>query len=735
MKETCKRLHSGIVAMAISANAAACMLAVPAVQVTAAEPLLFAEAEDCDLISGSQIATNVYGTEYPGYSGEGFVWVANGGGIQLNVDLAEGAMYEITTRCWMYLDGTRSQTVTVDGEQVANVPIPNKGEWIDFSFGYFYIPAGEHTIEISGAGSYYFVLYDTVTFDYADMPEMNVPATPSDPKATAETKALMQYMTAQYGDYIISGQQEIYGNGNNGDSELEFEYIFDATGQYPAIRGFDFMNYNNMYGWEDGTTGRIIQWVTQRGGIATACWHINVPKDFDNYTLGDFVDWEQCSYANYQKTGSTFNTEKVLTEGTKEREFFEANVALLAEQLLMLQEAGVPVIFRPLHEAQGNYGRYGDGTAWFWWGDRGPEVFKELWKLLYTLLTEKHGVHNCIWELNLYELDNSDEWYPGDAYVDMIAYDKYEGSPYTWNYDPATSVFLKLVGYSNDTKMVALAETDKIPSVEKMLNEGAMWSYFCPWYGSFLTDGTTNPTDHLHTVYNSDAVITLDELPSDLYGYERGNGGNWDVEGAYECEDGTITRNNGTAIIDYKYCSGTGYVFLQGEDDAIEQTVTVDEAGTYYLSYGYQQRYEKLGKTQMLYVNGAEQGEVFFPFSVMFRESESIPVELKAGTNTIKLVSVEGWTYYDYLLVSDTAKPVEPGTTEPPVSDDYKAGDVNCDNNVKIGDVILLNRFLSEDGDISISEQGIRNADANQDGKSNADDAVLILKWIAGVVD
>ena len=283
--------------------------------------------------------------------------------------------------------------------------------------------------------------------------------------------------------------------------------------------------------------------------------------------------------------------------------------------------------------------------------------------------------------------------------------------------------------------MVALAETDKIPSVEQMLNEGAMWSYFCPWYGSFLTDGTTNPTDHLHTVYNSDAVITLDELPSDLYGYERGNGGNWDVEGAYECEDGTITRNNGTAIIDYKYCSGTGYVFLQGEDDAIEQTVTVDEAGTYYLSYGYQQRYEELGKTQMLYVNGAEQGEVFFPFSVMFRESESIPVELKAGTNIIKLVSVEGWTYYDYLLVSDTAKPVEPGTTEPPVSDDYKAGDVNCDNNVKIGDVILLNRFLSEDGDISITEQGIRNADANKDGKSNADDAVLILKWIAGVVD
>lgn len=733
MKKLTKRLHSGLTALALSANAAACVLAVPAMQVSAADPLLYAEAEECELISGSTVTTNVYGTEYPGYSGEGFVWAGNSGGVILNVTLTEGAMYEVSSKCWMYLGAegeTRLQTVAIDGEVVTSQNIPNNGDWMDFSFGYFYIPAGEHTIEIGASGSWGFILYDTVTLDYADMPEMNVPATTSDPKATAETKALMEYLTAQYGEYIISGQQEIYGSGNNGDTELEFEYIFDATGKYPAIRGFDMMNYNNMYGWEDGTTGRMIQWVTQRGGIATACWHLNVPKDFDNYELGDVVDWQECSYANYQKTGSTFNTEKILTEGTKEREFFEANVELLANELLTLQDAGVPVIFRPLHEAQGNYGRYGDGTAWFWWGDRGPEVYKELWKLLYTLLTEKHGVHNCIWELNLYELDNSIEWYPGPEYVDMIAYDKYEGSPYTWGTDPATSVFLKLVNYSEDTKMVALAETDVIPTVEGMVNEGAMWSYFCPWYGDFITNGTTNTKENLNETYNSEYVLTLDELPTDLYGYERGNGGNWDVEGAYECEDGSITRNDGTELIDYKYCSGTGYVFLKGADDAIEQTVTVDKAGTYYISYGYQQNYEKAGKTQMLYVNGAEVGEIFFPFSIMFGESESFAVELKAGTNTIKLVSVEGWTYYDYLLVSDTAGSVDPDIPE---DDDYKAGDVNCDGNVKIDDVILLNRMISEDDAITITDQGIANADYNLDGLKNSDDAVGILKMLAGV--
>jgi len=51
------------------------------------------------------------------------------------------------------------------------------------------------------------------------------------------------------------------------------------------------MNYNPLYGWEDGTTARIIDWVKNRGGIATACWHINIPRDFASYKLGEPVDW------------------------------------------------------------------------------------------------------------------------------------------------------------------------------------------------------------------------------------------------------------------------------------------------------------------------------------------------------------------------------------------------------------------------------------------------------------
>ncbi len=60
-------------------------------------------------------------------------------------------------------------------------------------------------------------------------------------------------------------------------------------------------------------------------------------------------------------------------------------------------------------------------------------------------------------------------------------------------------------------------------------------------------------------------------------------------------------------------------------------------------------------------------------------------------------------------------------------------GDVNCDGNVKVDDVILLNRFVAEDMAVSISGQGMANADVNASGTPDGDDAVIILKQLAGL--
>lgn len=238
-----------------------------------------------------------------------------------------------------------------------------------------------------------------------------------------------------------------------------------------------------------------------------------------------------------------------------------------------------------------------------------------------------------------------------------------------------------------------------------------------PWYGDFITNGTTNTKEMLDKIYNSDYVVTLDEVPNDLYGYARGNGGSWNVEGAYECEDGSIQTNKGTKTVAYDYCSGGKYVYLQGEGDYIEQTVTVEKAGKYAIRYGYQQNFEKNGKTQNLYVNGTAAGEAFFPYSILFGESDAIVVELKAGKNTIKVESGEGWTYFDYLTVSY-------------VGDDILTGDINLDGKLSVSDVVLLQKYLIKSGKLTADQA--KRADLNGDGVLNAYDLALLKHTMLG---
>lgn len=473
------------------------------------------EGEDAQLTSDLQVATEIYGQPKPGYSGSGFVWMQNSGTITFTVTVPETGMYEISTRYMQELspDG-RLQYLTVNGVTKGSYMLPYTTEWSNFDFGFHKLQQGSNTIQVKAGWG--FAYFDTFTVDVADLDPLDVQPVLTDPEATPETQLLMNYLTDVYGDHIISGQQEIYGGGNDGNYELEFDWIYNLTGKYPAIRGFDFMNYNPLYGWEDGTTDRVIDWVKTRGGIATASWHINVPRNFTTYQLGEFVDWKE---ATYKPTETNFNTANAVLPGTKEYQYVMMTIEDLAEQLLILQENNVPVIFRPYHEAEGNGGLNGEG-AWFWWASAGAEVYKQLWDLLYTELTETYGLHNLIWTYNSYVYSTSPAWYPGDDQVDIVGYDKYntiynryDGLSGVPNEDAITSIFYQLVDLTDGKKMVAMTENDTVPSVQNLTEEKAGWLYFCPWYGEHLMSTAFNYPATLTTLYQSDYVITLDELP------------------------------------------------------------------------------------------------------------------------------------------------------------------------------------------------------------------------------
>lgn len=458
-------------------------------------------------------------------SGGKFVHLKNAGDtITLTVTVEETGMYDMNI-CYITDGGAKTQKMYINGEASSDLSFSDRTEFAESTLATVKLQAGENEIQIV---SYWgWTQLDYMTLTEPVYPELTASSALSDKNATEETQSLMNYLASVYGEHVISGQQEIYMYGPH-DFEYEFNYIEETTGELPAIRGFDFLNCNPLYGSDDQTTERILSWVTEKNGIATASWHITVPKDFENYTLGDSVSW---SNATYVPDETDFDPSQILVDGSKEQQYWLLCLDGLAQELLELQAANVPLIFRPLHEAEGGGGESG---SWFWWGKAGSSVYKQLWIYSYEVLTEEYGLHNLIWEWNSYTYDTSTDWYPGDEYVDLIAYDKYNCTDWSTgsaqlvhNVSAIGSTFYDLVEQYDGQKMIAMSENDSIPTLENFEIEKAGWLYFCPWYDggsddtNFLTNSIFNDPEDLKTIYQSDYCITLDELPTDLYG----NGG------------------------------------------------------------------------------------------------------------------------------------------------------------------------------------------------------------------
>ena len=97
-----------------------------------------------------------------------------------------------------------------------------------------------------------------------------------------------------------------------------------------------------------------------------------------------------------------------------------ANWDKAAEALKELRDAGVPVLWRPFHEFDGQ---------WFWWGkgNSTPEEYIALWKRTRQGF-DAAGVDNVLWAYSPDKDLTREEYfstYPGDDYVDILGTDIY----------------------------------------------------------------------------------------------------------------------------------------------------------------------------------------------------------------------------------------------------------------------------------------------------------------------
>ena len=321
-----------------------------------------------------------------------------------------------------------------------------------------------------------------------------------DGNATKETKALFAYLCDVYGKQIISGQ--VADDGLDSD---EFKAIYEVTGKKPAILGLDMMDYTSSriaFGAKKSDAVERAIDFHKENGIVTFCWHWNAPCKYIKCGV-DKEKGHPCWWGGFYTKNSTFDIGDVMNGfDTEGKELIDNDIAEIAEQLLRLQAAGVPILWRPLHEASG---------GWFWWGANGAEPYIKLYKHLYDQLTNKYGCHNLIWVWN----GQSPEWYPGDEYVDIIGEDIYLDKH---SRSASAEKFYEIFQYSGGKKMIALTENGIVFDIDNVISAGTMWAWFNTWNYEFITKNGRfsdefTEAEILKKTYQSEYVITLDKLP------------------------------------------------------------------------------------------------------------------------------------------------------------------------------------------------------------------------------
>lgn len=310
--------------------------------------------------------------------------------------------------------------------------------------------------------------------------------TPVNPNATGEACRLLQYLYRTAGNRIITGQH------TQTVPMEERSHIHQLTGKYPKLLEFELLSYSPNIPYEDAspecltevaenryTMDTALQWAKENDGIVCLCFHWFSP-------LGGR---DKSFYAR----NTDFDPSRVLIAGSVEREAFFHDLDRIALQLQRFRAENIPVLWRPLHEAEGD---------WFWWGSKGPEVAKELYKLLFHYYVDEKHLDNLLWVWSAPAYNG----YPGDEYVDVIGWDIYATEHTVTDYKTEYGILRANTGSS---KVAALTEVGVVPDVHLLEQSRVPWAYYMTWSKEFCLTEDYTSNQALQELYRSPYAVTL----------------------------------------------------------------------------------------------------------------------------------------------------------------------------------------------------------------------------------
>lgn len=456
------------------------------------------EAEEC------QLNGLMFSDERKTYSGTGYVKGFSSSGtdtIEFDADIPSNQHYDIAF-C-IASENEISCIVTINGKELNRFTtrINEDEEFTVVTIPGVFMEKGSAKLELTAENGDIELDYMRISNSTA-LGEMDfqVDGGLSNENAGDPAKELMETLSSLYGEYVITGQYV------SDESNYELEFINELTGRYPVIRFSAFHNEGGTL----GDCGDIIkgaeEWA-EKGGIVGFMWHWECPGETPSVNIKqtptDF-DLRNAVTDEYVAEYSPDVIEELCGSGVIPKDCAELikDIDEVSEQLLKLKNKGIPVLWRPLHEASGD---------WFWWGAGGSEAYNWLWKLVYNRMTYYHKLDNLIWIWNGQSADTMVQLNT----FDIASVDIYTGEGN--EFGSRNEMFAALQNLVGGEKLIALSEVSSIPDIDAVFRDKAVWSFFGQWYGDYLIDKDGGFSEKYITEeefirgYNSVGALTLDE--------------------------------------------------------------------------------------------------------------------------------------------------------------------------------------------------------------------------------
>ncbi len=441
----------------------------------------------------------------PGYSGTGYLTgfsAAEGNSLSFEFDIPADQHYDISV-CFASDEVVKNE-ILMNGEELFDFECTQEtaGRFVIKTYYGVFIEKGKVRMtvrELEGGFDLDYIKLRNNQSIYSSKTDISPEL--SNPDASEEAKELMKYLTDNFGKRILTGQY--VSDARN----IEIEKIHEYTSNYPAIRFGDLSQYSvnasEPVKPEDDEIEAGIKWA-EKGGIVGYMWHWKAPL-YENEFYSEKTDFD-LSLAVTDLDVALLSAERIdelYDEGmiTAETLLIVHDIDNISEQLARLRDKNIPVLWRPLHEASGD---------WFWWGEAGPEGYRWLWDLLYRRQTRYHKLNNLIW---IWSAQGTD-YYTDSSDFDIAAVDLYSDNTDNTSYYKQYQWLYSLTG---GQKLIALSECGTLPDMELTFRDRAVWSFFGLWYGDYILDRNGNLSEKYNTkeaflkMYNANRTITLEK--------------------------------------------------------------------------------------------------------------------------------------------------------------------------------------------------------------------------------